>query len=144
MQQWMVLLEDYNVDHQDPKIQPPFPQNFYPAKLAGLQPYAQKRGIDLKGIANDPWQRPYEYKSPGDRGDYDLFTYGEDGKPAGADPLDDPTSWGSDPLDQPITSWAEGNIVGRWYEYTPTSALDVGITSIPPANFQLPTKPEPA
>jgi hypothetical protein len=144
IQKWMLLLEDYNAAHQPkPKADPPYAENFYPAKLEDLKTYAQNRRIDLETISTDPWQRPYEYKSPGDHGDYDLFTYGKNGKPAGANPLDDPSSWGSDMLDQPITSWAEGNIVGRWFEYTPTSALDVGITTIPPSNFQLPTKPEP-
>lgn len=35
-------------------------------------------------VPNDPWGRPYVYRSPGDGGkDYDLATYGADGKPGG-------------------------------------------------------------
>ena len=26
----------------------------------------------------DPWKRTYRYKSPGEHGDYDLFSYGAD------------------------------------------------------------------
>ena len=31
----------------------------------------------------DPWGRPYEYFSPGDHGEYDLFTLGADGVDGG-------------------------------------------------------------
>lgn len=31
----------------------------------------------------DPWGKPYLYKSPGDKGDYDLISYGKDGQPGG-------------------------------------------------------------
>jgi general secretion pathway protein G len=35
-------------------------------------------------VPNDPWGRPYIYRSPGENGkDYDLMTYGADGKPGG-------------------------------------------------------------
>jgi general secretion pathway protein G len=35
-------------------------------------------------IPNDPWGKPYIYRVPGENGkDYDLFTYGADGKPGG-------------------------------------------------------------
>jgi general secretion pathway protein G len=36
-------------------------------------------------IPNDPWGKPYIYRSPGENGkDYDLMTYGADGKPGGS------------------------------------------------------------
>ncbi|WP_241269836.1 type II secretion system major pseudopilin GspG [Caballeronia sp. M1242] len=36
-------------------------------------------------IPNDPWGKPYIYRSPGEGGkDYDLMTYGADGKPGGS------------------------------------------------------------
>ncbi|UCH53384.1 MAG: type II secretion system major pseudopilin GspG [Pseudomonadota bacterium] len=31
----------------------------------------------------DPWGKPYVYRSPGQRGDYDLLSYGKDGQPGG-------------------------------------------------------------
>jgi hypothetical protein len=74
----------------------------------------------------DPWGNQFVYTMPGLHGDYDLVSYGKDGKPDGED------------LDADITSWAEGSIVSTWFEYTPTSALDVVI------NSTLTTKADPA
>jgi len=36
-----------------------------------------------KAVPNDPWSRPYLYKNPGEKGDFDLITLGKDGKPGG-------------------------------------------------------------
>ena len=33
-----------------------------------------------KSVPKDPWDRPYQYKSPGEHGDYDLFSLGKDGE----------------------------------------------------------------
>ena len=33
---------------------------------------------------NDPWGRPYVYRAPGEKGDYEIFSYGRDGKPGGS------------------------------------------------------------
>ena len=41
----------------------------------------------------DPWGRPYEYRAPGDHGDYDLFTLGADGTEGGDGEDADVTSW---------------------------------------------------
>jgi len=41
----------------------------------------------------DPWGRPYEYLSPGDHGEYDLFTLGADGVDGGDGEDADVTSW---------------------------------------------------
>lgn len=46
-----------------------------------------------KPVPDDPWNRPYMYKSPGDHGDYDLFTYGRDGQPGGEKEDEDVASW---------------------------------------------------
>lgn len=40
-------------------------------------PYLQK------AAPNDPWGRPYIYRSPGSKGDFELTTYGSDGQPGG-------------------------------------------------------------
>ena len=39
------------------------------------------RGPYLKKelIPSDPWERAYGYKSPGDHGDFDLYSFGADG-----------------------------------------------------------------
>ncbi len=36
-----------------------------------------------KSVPNDPWGRPYVYRVPGAKGDYDLYSLGRDGKPGG-------------------------------------------------------------
>ena len=36
-----------------------------------------------KGVPLDPWGKPYLYKMPGEKGDYDLISYGKDGQPGG-------------------------------------------------------------
>jgi len=46
-----------------------------------------------KPVPDDPWNRPYMYKSPGDHGDYDLYTYGRDGQAGGEDEDEDVASW---------------------------------------------------
>ena len=46
-----------------------------------------------KEIPNDPWGKPYIYKSPGEHGDYDLMSYGLDGAPGGDGENEDVVSW---------------------------------------------------
>ncbi|MGB4812297.1 MAG: type II secretion system major pseudopilin GspG [Methylophilaceae bacterium] len=46
-----------------------------------------------KSVPNDPWDVPYQYKSPGEHGDYDLFTLGKDGQPGGLKEAEDVVSW---------------------------------------------------
>jgi len=45
--------------------------------LAAVQPYLKK------ALPNDPWGRPYVYRIPGDRTEYEVISYGRDGKPGG-------------------------------------------------------------
>jgi general secretion pathway protein G len=45
--------------------------------LAAVQPFLKKT------LPNDPWGRPYVYRVPGQRGEYDVFSFGRDGKPGG-------------------------------------------------------------
>ena len=44
-------------------------------------------------ILKDPWGRDYEFRSPGDHGDFDIVSYGADGQPGGDDNNADITSW---------------------------------------------------
>ena len=46
-----------------------------------------------KAVPADPWGRAYQYRSPGEHGDYDLFSLGRDGKPGGSKEDADITSW---------------------------------------------------
>jgi general secretion pathway protein G len=37
-----------------------------------------------KTVPLDPWGKPYQYKSPGERGDFELVSLGKDGQPGGS------------------------------------------------------------
>ena len=37
----------------------------------------------IKRLSKDPWGRPYAYESPGQHGEFDLYTLGADGQPGG-------------------------------------------------------------
>jgi len=49
-----------------------------------------------KDVPRDPWGNPYQYKSPGDHGDYDLWSYGADNAPGGDGEAADVMSWSAD------------------------------------------------
>jgi general secretion pathway protein G len=73
----------------------------YPTTQEGLQALTQKPGgVDRwdgpylrKEVPNDPWGRPYIYKSPGDHGPYDILSHGADGVPGGEGNDRDVVSW---------------------------------------------------
>jgi general secretion pathway protein G len=46
-----------------------------------------------KAVPLDPWGKPYNYKSPGEHGEFDLWSFGKDGQPGGKDEAADITSW---------------------------------------------------
>jgi len=59
-----------------------------PAGLAGWDgPYLKK------SVPADPWSREYIYESPGEHGEYDLYSYGADGAPGGESDARDLNSW---------------------------------------------------
>ncbi len=37
-----------------------------------------------KALPLDPWSHPYQYRSPGAKGDFDIISLGRDGQPGGA------------------------------------------------------------
>jgi general secretion pathway protein G len=47
-------------------------------------------------IVKDPWKRPYVYRSPGEHGEYDLFSLGADGEPGGEKMDADIGNWNLD------------------------------------------------
>lgn len=73
----------------------------YPSSEQGLNALiAQPSGVTRwtgpylkKGLPADPWGRPYLYKSPGDHGEFDLFSYGKDGTQGGSGEDADITNW---------------------------------------------------
>ena len=47
-----------------------------------------------KGVPMDPWGRPYVYQQPSTHGaDFDLLSYGKDGRPGGSGEDADITNW---------------------------------------------------
>jgi len=61
----------------------------------GVIPKGYKDGgyLESKKIPKDPWSNDYLYISPGEHGDYDLFSYGFDGVKDGEGKNADITSW---------------------------------------------------
>ncbi|WP_376707968.1 type II secretion system major pseudopilin GspG [Kangiella sp. TOML190] len=45
------------------------------------------------GLIKDPWQSPYQYISPGQNGEFDLFSMGADGRPGGEGKFQDIGTW---------------------------------------------------
>jgi hypothetical protein len=83
----------------------------YPTTEEGLAILPNFDGASSK----DPWGKPFIYKSPGVYSEFELSSLGADGQQGG------------EGEDADITSWAEASLVGRWFEYTPTNALDISI-----------------
>jgi general secretion pathway protein G len=75
----------------------------YPTSQEGLQALQANPGNVTgwegpylkKDIPRDPWGSPYQYKSPGDHGDFDLWSLGSDNAPGGDGEAADVTSWGT-------------------------------------------------
>lgn len=103
-------INDYNTqaNSQQLALDPATPQE------ALLPTYATVPTSDLA------FGHPYCYKCPGDTGDYDLICFGADGVPGGTDKNAD------------ISANAEASLISTWFEYTPTGAMDIGVTVNPP------------
>lgn len=73
----------------------------YPSTEQGLaalnrQPDSEPRwqGPYLsKGVPADPWGRQYQYRYPGEHGDYDVWSLGSDGVAGGQDADSDVGNW---------------------------------------------------
>ncbi|HEV6966252.1 MULTISPECIES: type II secretion system major pseudopilin GspG [Roseateles] len=46
-----------------------------------------------KALPRDPWGHDYQYRAPGEHGEYDLLSLGRDGRPGGEGEDADLTSW---------------------------------------------------
>jgi general secretion pathway protein G len=44
-------------------------------------------------VPPDPWGKPYHYRSPGQRGTFDIISHGADGQEGGTGSGADITSW---------------------------------------------------
>lgn len=76
----------------------------YPTTEQGLQALVSKptsgpaapgwkAGGYVDKLPNDPWGNPYQYLSPGIKGEVDVFSYGADGQPGGTGNNADVGSW---------------------------------------------------
>lgn len=73
----------------------------YPGSEQGLQalmtaPAGETRWAGpylRKALPLDPWGQPYQYRHPGEHGEFDLLSWGADGKPGGEGPAADVTNW---------------------------------------------------
>lgn len=74
---------------------------YYPTTEQGLNALLSDPGVEkwegpyLKKdvLPVDPWGRPYMYLNPGTHGEYDLYSYGRDGKQGGDGEDADVLSW---------------------------------------------------
>jgi hypothetical protein len=69
------------------------------------------------GPFQDAWNHAYYYKTPGTSGEYDLISWGADNQKAG------------DEINADISANAEASLVARWFDYTPTSGIDIELNS---------------
>lgn len=73
----------------------------YPDSAQGLAALvAQPAGVARwqgpylkKAVPNDPWGAAYQYKLPGEHGEFDLFSLGKDGQPGGTAAAADIGNW---------------------------------------------------
>jgi hypothetical protein len=98
MQQVIAAIEQYNTDH-----------NGFPVTLSDLP----------TAVPTDAWGNELVYNFPGSGNDYDLLSYGADGKEGG------------DGLDADISSAAGASLIASWFEYTPTSGIDIEVDTKP-------------
>lgn len=67
-----------------------------------LEPLPQqwKSGAYVEALPLDPWNRPYVYLTPGQHGDFDVYTLGADGLPGGEGQNADIGNWHNNTLAQ--------------------------------------------
>ena len=73
----------------------------YPSTADGLAALTSKPSSEAKwdgpylkkGVPPDPWENPYQYRMPGEHGEYDLYSYGKDGQTGGTGENADITNW---------------------------------------------------
>jgi general secretion pathway protein G len=64
------------------------------SKPSGMpEPRQWKAGGYLDNLPKDPWGFPYNYLSPGEHKDFDIWSYGADGQPGGTGTGADIGNW---------------------------------------------------
>ncbi|WP_222106249.1 type II secretion system protein GspG [Catellatospora sichuanensis] len=82
---------------------------------------AQLSELPIPGPFTDAWGRELVYRLPGSGNDYDLISFGADGAEGGTG------------LDADISAGAGASLVASWFDYSPTSGLDISIDVKPAA-----------
>ena len=72
----------------------------YPNQQEGLTALVTNPGVEKwdgaylkKAVPNDPWGNPYQYRNPGEHGEVDIYSYGQDNQPGGEKENADIGSW---------------------------------------------------
>jgi general secretion pathway protein G len=73
----------------------------YPSTEQGLNALVQPPASEAKwsgpylkkDVPLDPWGAAYQYKAPGEHGEFDLFSFGKDGQLGGTGEAADITNW---------------------------------------------------
>src|SRR5690554_797451 len=74
----------------------------FPSTEQGLEALVQNPGnvagwngpyLRRNEIPQDPWKRDYQYQYPGEKADFDILSYGADGKPGGEGDNADVGNW---------------------------------------------------
>jgi len=65
----------------------------YPQSLEELTKGVNGGKPVLDKLPKDPWGNAYQYRFPGEHGDFDIVSYGADGSPGGEGESKDITSW---------------------------------------------------
>jgi general secretion pathway protein G len=85
MRNLSIALDTYRMNHSR-----------YPTSEEGLEALIKPPGRDrgyIDSIPRDSWNNEFQYRSPGERGDYDIFSYGRDGQEGGEDMDADIGNW---------------------------------------------------
>lgn len=83
-------LEQYRIDN-----------GHYPSNEQGLAALDKAQANEpnwsgpylVKRVPPDPWGKPYQYRTPGRNGDFDLFSFGKDGREGGEGEAADVGNW---------------------------------------------------
>lgn len=73
----------------------------YPSTSQGMSALMSKPANEAKwdgpylkkALPSDPWGNAYQYRQPGEHGEFDLYSYGKDGQQGGTGENADITNW---------------------------------------------------
>ncbi len=89
----MQALKLYRLDNQRYPSNEQGLQALVTRPTSGPSPPNWKTGGYLDRLNKDPWGNPYQYQSPGSRGEVDVYSFGADGKSGGTGNDADIGSW---------------------------------------------------